>query len=606
MRDKFQVLVDKHEAVIEQKNRVFNTLGYVRLVLLVAMIFLGIFMFTMGFPVGLIGAFVGTAFASGILWFIHSEMHSKLNFHKGIVKICNRQLARISGEWTNFTDNGGTLADAAHFYARDLDIVGPKSLFQLLNTTHTWFGRKAFSRDLLAPPHNAEEIKKRQAAIEELSGDVEFTSQMQYHLSQIGVNALDEKLQKQLSNASIFFHNTAAKFLLTYMPVPTILLIAAGVIFAIQPLWTAGAMLIAAQMLVWGVSWRHIAGYFGLMGNMPYKLGKYAAAINAITARKFSCEKLLEIQAQLNEASAAVNELEKIGDRIDIKHNALLYLALNAVLLWDFHCAFLLENWKKKHAAQTDKWFTAIAEFESLQSFSHLPNVCTHTCLPEIQAKKPLYQIIDATGIGHPLILNESRVNNDLSFNNNIFIISGSNMSGKTTFMRTVGINLILARAGSFVCAEKMTCAPFDVVTSMRISDDLNEGISTFYAELKRIKLIIDAASENPNMLFLIDEIFKGTNSIDRLAGAEAVISRLNEMGCAGMLSTHDLELCRLAGTGVSRIQNHSFSEFYQNNGIHFDYKIKPGQSQTTNAKYLMQMVGLTCASAQQEDFSFF
>jgi DNA mismatch repair ATPase MutS len=199
---------------------------------------------------------------------------------------------------------------------------------------------------------------------------------------------------------------------------------------------------------------------------------------------------------------------------------------------------------------------------------------------------------MEAQELGHPLIPNDMRVNNDTACKNNIFIISGSNMSGKTTFLRTVGINLVLAHAGSFVCAKQMSFYVTQIMTSMRIVDDLNEGISTFYAEIKRIKGIIELAGKELGMFFLIDEIFRGTNSVDRLNGAKTVLSKLDKIGALGIITTHDLDLCEMVNS-YSRIKNFSFSEDYRNNQIYFDYKLKVGKSTTTNAKYLMEMVGI-------------
>jgi DNA mismatch repair ATPase MutS len=241
-----------------------------------------------------------------------------------------------------------------------------------------------------------------------------------------------------------------------------------------------------------------------------------------------------------------------------------------------------------KYSHIAESWFLALGEFESLLCFSNLPNVCGNTCLPDLTTGK----IISAKEMGHPLIPNASRVNNDVSCNNNIFIVSGSNMSGKTTFLRTVGINLVLCRAGSFVCSKQMRFSAMEIMTSMRIVDDLNEGVSTFYAELKRIKAIIEFSKQTPDMIFLIDEIFKGTNSVDRLIGAKTVLSKLNEMGAIGIITTHDLDLCDIVSQ-YPRQKNYSFSEYYHDDEIHFDYKIKPGKSTTTNAKYLMKMIGI-------------
>ena len=597
MNDKFLSIIKKNETILEKGNKIFNIIGYAKIITLPLLFVHLVFVFSMRFPpvlTTLCGIFMLGIIA---LWVFHSKLHEKIDFHKGIVDICNRHLARISGEWTGFRDTGAELAGTEHPYARDLDIVGAKSLFQLLNTTHTWFGRLSFARDLLMPSFSVEEISRRQAAIAELNGEVEFTSEIQYHLSQIGINPLDEELAEELADNSPFISNIAVKFLFTYMPIPTIVLTAGGAIFQTSALWLAGLALAGLQMVIWGITWRRAMGYIGLMSRLPYKLGKYTAAINTITAKNFTSKKLKDLQSRLNETSEAIIAIEKISNRIDVKHNAIIYFAMNAFLLWDCHCAFLLEGWKRKYSAQAGMWFEAVAEFESLMCFSHLPNICNNACLPEVLEFSQNGKGISAAGMGHPLLPNKSRVNNDLRFDNDILIISGSNMSGKTTFMRTVGINLILARAGSYVCAEQMSCAPFDLMTSMRISDDLNEGISTFYAELKRIKGIIDAVRGNSNMLFLIDEIFKGTNSVDRLAGAEAVISQLEGMRAVGMISTHDLELCKLAEVS-GRIKNFSFSEHYKDGRIYFDYKLKPGQSKTTNAKFLMEMVGIYTVDA--------
>ena len=165
-------------------------------------------------------------------------------------------------------------------------------------------------------------------------------------------------------------------------------------------------------------------------------------------------------------------------------------------------------------------------------------------------------------------------------------------MSGKTTYLRTVGINIVLARAGGPVCAKEMVFSDLHIITSMRIADDLNEGVSTFYAELKRIKKILDAAKCNHSTMFLIDEIFRGTNSIDRLEGAKTILTKLNQLNAIGMVTTHDLELCDLQ-LRISRIQNYSFSEYYENKKICFNYKMQPGKAKTTNAKYLMELIGI-------------
>ena len=264
-------------------------------------------------------------------------------------------------------------------------------------------------------------------------------------------------------------------------------------------------------------------------------------------------------------------------------------IILNSLLLWDYKNAIDLDNWKMKYSDSVENWFYTLGELESLISFANLPRICNNMCLPSFNNKN---NIIEATNIGHPLINNEKRICNDFKLDNNIYIISGSNMSGKTTFMRTVGINMVLARAGSYVCADSMLSSKMKIITSMRIRDDLNEGISTFYAELKRIKKIIDQSHSDPQTLFLIDEIFRGTNSVDRLKGSEGVLKELCKSHVSGMITTHDLEVCNLEDENPN-ITNYSFNEHYVDGEIFFDYKIKNGRSLTTNAEYLLRKVGI-------------
>jgi len=568
---------------------IFNVLGYVKLFLALLIGILIYHIFTKGFPLELIISCAAAFIILVIFWIYHNRLHDNINYSKGIISICNRQIDRITGKWTAFEDTGVEFVDAEHAYACDLDIIGPKSLFQFLNTTHTWHGRQTFANDLLRPAYGRRELEERQEAISELSNDIDFASKIQYHLSQIGVDSSAVKLVEELKDKKPFSKHKAVKILLNYAPVLNFIFIAGIIVFQQKSLYLSGAIIALIQAIIWIVGMPRTQKYLGVMAHLPYKLSAYSTVIEILTGKDFTSEKLKRINAQLNVASQAIKDLGKIADKISAKHNGIIYFIVNVFLLWDYECAFLLEEWKSKYSHLAEQWFTAVGEFESLLCFSHLPNACDNTCLPVISEKG---NVIETRGMGHPLLPNEIRINNDLQFNKNIFIISGSNMSGKTTFLRTVGINLVLARSGGFVCAQQMTCSPFDIMTSMRIADDLNEGVSTFYAELKRIKGIIDFAHKKPNMIFLIDEIFRGTNSVDRLTGAKTVISKLNVLGVTGMISTHDLELCELAHI-YGRIKNYSFSEHYKDNGIHFDYKMKPGKSKTTNAKYLMEMVGI-------------
>ena len=590
MEKVFHDIIQPHQLNLDTDSRTFNRLGYLKIFVFLVAVICTALLISRGFNIWLVGLTVLLIVVFVSLWLYHYKVENRINYAKGIIAICNAHIDRITGGWASFKDIGAEFIDARHAYSSDLDIVGSKSLFQYLNTTNTWYGRQAFANDLLHPNYDIPEIQTRQKAIAELSNDIPFTNDVQYYLSEIGVRESDVQLVEELSNNQQFTRYKIVKIILTYLPVATFMLFICGLVFSQNIFYIAGATLFVLQSII-GRIWQAMPPkkYLGLMGTMPYKLGRFSYVINMLCQKDFDSEKLNQIKNRLYEAGTALKALERIENKLQVRFNGIIYIVLKVTLLWDYHCAFLLEEWKRKYAPHAETWFKSIGEMESLISFSHLPNVCTNTCTPE---PLPNALSLTAQGLGHPLLSNDSRINNDISLDNRIFIISGSNMSGKTTFMRAMGVNILLARTGSFVCASALSCGIFEIMTSMRIADNLNEGVSTFYAELTRIKRIIDVAHKTPNLIFLIDEIFRGTNSIDRLAGAEAVLSTLDAVGSIGLITTHDLELCKLATTRP-RIKNHSFSEYYQGNKICFDYKIKAGQSQTTNARFIMEMVGL-------------
>jgi len=589
MHEKFLPLIKQCNDELHKYSSTFNIIGYAKLSM-VAFLMLAIYLvfrnnFALGYVLLLICAFI----VSVALWVYHSQLSSKINYIKGHIAIYNRQISRINGQWVNFKDIGAEFIDTHHPYSSDLDIVGKKSLFQFLNTTHTWHGRHAFANDLLRPTYGSDELKSRQEAIAELSRDIEFSSKIQYHLSKIGIDSAMPSFIECIKNNSAFIQSKTYQFMLTYTPALTLILIAGIVIFQQSQLYIAIVIIAAVQFLIWAYGASKARKYLSPIAKLPYKLSTYSKIIDILTEQNFTAHKLTHIQKQLNNAKEAIKNLSSVADKVSIQHNVILYFLANIFLLWDYYCAFSLQDWKQKYAHMSEEWFLAIGEFESMLSLSHLPNVCNNTSLPVIDKET---RSISAKSMGHPLLPNKDRINNDFCFNNNIHIVSGSNMSGKTTFLRTIGINIILARTGGFVCAGEMRLAVLGVATSMRLADDLNEGVSTFYAELKRIKAVIELIQSQPNTVFLIDEIFRGTNSIDRLAGAKGVISKLDSLNAIGLLSTHDLELCELESLH-SRIRNYSFSEHYKNNKLCFDYKLKSGKSNTTNAKYLMQMIGI-------------
>jgi len=588
----FEQEIKKHEERLLKQNLTYKRVGYIKLahVAFVAFFIYLIFNYNDN-PIPFIVSSIVIFLLIGF-WIFHGKLKEEINYSKGMIQINQRHLDRITGAWSGFSDIGSEFVNHDHAYASDLDIVGRKSIFQFLNTTNTWHGRQQFANDLLAPSYTAEEIQKRQEAILELSEAIPFSNHVQYQFSQIGVHVTAKFIPKWLADKTTFMKSKALKTLAIYAPLITLLFAGFTFLTSITFLYFPVLVLFACQLLIWGASFFKTSNYLADIAHLSYNLDAYTQVIKSLQAQSFNSEKLKQIQEVLsdseNAAILAIKELARLANRANMRRNGIAFVILNMTLLFDITTAIGFCAWKQKYANYAEAWFVNLGEFESLLSFSNLPNVMPTTCLPKIVAGKT----IEAKEIGHPLITNDKRVSNDVMLKDHIFIISGSNMSGKTTFMRTIGVNLILARCGSFVCAKDMHVSLLSVITSMRIADNLSEGISTFYAELRRVKRMIEMAKEAPDTLFLIDEIFRGTNSVDRLVGAKTILEKLDELRVVGIITTHDLELCDIAKT-KSRIKNYSFSESYSENEIHFDYLMKAGKSTTTNAKYLMRMMDI-------------
>lgn len=593
MEDIFISAIHNEENILARNKKLYNSVGIIKLILfsMFAICIYFIIIQQEDMPFKLTGSVLLILQIAS--WLYHAVLGSRIEHAEGIIAINQRHLDRISGKWTEFSDIGEEFIDSEHPYGCDLDIVGKKSLFQFLNTTHTWHGRQAFANDLLYSAYTRQQIKQRQEAVRELAQNSSLSCELEYLFSKVGSDSSSEKLVQELQNGHPFMKNRFLRFFLTYLPVLLFLFIGLSLIFHLKQFYYPAFLCMTFQLFLWALGIAATNKYVSSINRLPFRLNAYKDVLKLIENTRFSAPELQQIQANLISldvsAAQAIKELVKITDKVNIRSNPLFYFFLNALLLWDYECAFMLESWKAKYARHCEKWFLAFGELESLLCFAAMPNVCSHTCFPQHSDRRG----ITAAEIGHPLLNNSSRVTNHLELNDTILIISGSNMSGKTTYLRSIGINIVLARAGGSVCAKEMLCSDLHIITSMRIADNLSEGISTFYAELKRIKRILDAAGQDSDTLFLIDEIFRGTNSVDRLCGARTVITKLNQLNVIGMITTHDLDLCELQKE-MSGIQNFSFSEYYKNGQICFDYKMQPGKSKTTNARYLMELIGIS------------
>ena len=321
----------------------------------------------------------------------------------------------------------------------------------------------------------------------------------------------------------------------------------------------------------------------------------YRNMLNHIEKHKFKSEYIVNLCGKLYDndglsASKQIDAFSKICEAIANRRNV-LYPILNSILMIEYYWTISIERWKIKSGNDFEDWLNTIGELEALCSIAVIKCDNPYWSMPMIVTGPSK---IIAKNMGHPL-LGEKRVSNNLKVEEThpVMLITGSNMSGKSTFMRTVAINIVLAYAGAPVCADQFYCTIMDLYSCMRVSDNLGQSISSFYAEILKIKNIVKASNEGKQVLFLLDEIFKGTNSRDRHTGAMILVKQLSKTGNLGFVSTHDLKLGEMENHKNSKIKNYHFSEYYRENKIYFDYKLKTGVSPTRNAMYLMKLAGI-------------
>lgn len=593
MEEKFKERIDKYRLLWESENKIYGRIANLRLVVLLASLYMTYLLVKMQ---GQFMVLVLTViFYGGFVYLVykHQKIKEKLEYYESMRLINEKYVKRMNGEWHEFEDRGEELLDEAHPYALDLDLVGERSLFQKINTTHTWYGRKKLAQTLLEPSFTESQIVERQKAVKELMQDLDFCQKVEGATAKRKKAAQNpEKLLGYAKEDEPFLKSGVWRKLTVILPWMVIGALALGYVLDVHLLITIALTVMFANYGFQFFHAPHIGQIKSMLGTVVYELNEYVHILEILKEKRFSSPYLKERSALLFEdttsALSALKSLEKMSSRANVTYQPIVGIPLDAIWLWDLKVVFALEDWRRTYGAQIEHYLETIGEVESLISLSVLGHVEEQVSFPLVEAEG---KFVKGTGVGHPLISTEVRICNDVKMDHEIFVITGSNMSGKTTFLRTIGINLVLAYAGAPVLAEQLNCSMMKIYTSMRIRDDLTHGISTFYAELTRIKQIIDAAKVNDQMLFLIDEIFRGTNSADRIIGATSVVKALDNYGSIGAITTHDMELCQLKDT--ADVTNYHFSETYTEGTIKFDYCIKEGPSTTTNAKYLMKMVGI-------------
>lgn len=566
-----------------------RTIGNVRLAVGISAVVLGFFVFGrvaispywLLFPAVLFGVLV--------VW--HAQVFSALEIAQRTVVFYERGLARVQHRWAGTGEQGNRFRDSSHVYAEDLDLFGPGSLYELLCTVRTRAGEDTLARWLLAPAVPAE-VLARQEAVAELRPGLDLREKLALAGEDFRSEVHGDSLTAWAQRRAVRWRRgtTSAAFVIAGATVVTFLLYMASV--------TTRTPFLACLLidLAFGFALRSKVSEVVEAVESPARDLVLTTRILELIEQSRSAAALIQrmrsgLEREGRLASARIEHLERLVTRQDWTHNP-FFAPIAAVLLWSVHTSVAIEKWRQRFGSEVRSWLETVAEFEALCAFAAYGYEHPSDPFPDIADGSPGF---DAEQLRHPLMPPEHCVPNDVLLGgpHQLVIVSGSNMSGKSTLLRTIGVNTVLAWAGAPVRARKLRLTPLQVGASIRVLDSLQDGRSRFYAEITRLRQILDLASGSASVLFLIDELLSGTNSHDRRIGAEAIVTSLVERAAIGMITTHDLALAHIADALPGRAVNLHFADTLENGTLHFDYRLHPGVVQRSNALELMRSVGL-------------
>jgi hypothetical protein len=535
---------------------------------------------------------IGVFLVLGVLQENHIR---RLRFRARAIDFFERGLARIEGRWAGSGETGERFLNQAHPYARDLDLFGRASLFELLCTARTRAGEETLAGWLLAAAP-IDEVLARQEALRELEGRVGFRAKLFSLGESVRLGVHPQAL------AAWGERKPAFPRLLTRVLTRT--LSALWIVSLIA--WALGAPGdLAAAISLLNLAWAHrIYRRLDEGADSLEKAADGLALLSGVLAllerENFTAPKLVALQAAVKRdgipPSVAVKKLARIVDYVSGRHNLFARL-LDVFLFWSAQLMFAAERWQQEFGPAISGWLKAVGELEALTALAGYAYEHPDDAFPEFVAagESSTAPVFDAEGMAHPLMHAAKAVSNDVKLGDGLqlLILSGPNMAGKSTFIRAVGVNAVLAQAGAPVRATRLRLSPLTVTASICVLDSLSGGVSRFYAEIHRVKLICDLTEGPVPVLFLLDELLSGTNSHDRLAGSEFIVRRLMERNAIGIVSTHDLALARIPEEMPGRAANSHFEDRFEAGELIFDYKLKPGVVKTNNALELMRSIGL-------------
>lgn len=581
----------KYKANIEKLNYIISKLSILRLLIVGVAIILSYYFYKRENIISLIMSLILLFIIFIIIAYYHNIKINEKKEYEVYININRKGISRIKGEFKENEDKGEEFLKDEHPFVSDLDIFGRNSLFQMINSTKTKFGRsKLFKMLTLESIPTRDEILKKQDAIKELGSKVEWRQSLEVKstLKKSGTKDIDELLKWAKSKNEI-------KPLFKIIPYLFIVITVMSVVLVILNVLPISYLILMFMInyLVVKILTKDLIPIIKLFDKHKKDIEAYTNLLMLIDNENFESIFLKDLKLKLKNNSKScvkeMKELKKLVDWLGDSSSNAYYLLLNITILSDIFILRNLEEWRKINGDKLKKWLDIMGEFEALSSISNLSFDFENWSYAKIVDE----DIVEAIDIGHPMLEERAVVNSfTLTSNEKVALITGSNMSGKSTFLRTIGLNLLLSYIGAPSCSKSFTCGIFSIYTCMRTKDNLEESISSFYAEILRIKILIEAAKKGEKVFFLLDEIFKGTNSKDRHEGAKVLINQLVNNKALGLVSTHDLELCDLEKTKIW-LKNYNFQEYYEKNNIKFDYKLRIGKSKTQNAVHLMKLAGI-------------
>lgn len=593
IRAKYQKLKQEQEILLAELKRKHLWISLLRLFVFIAGAVLTGLAFTRSATLGsavLISALILFLF----LLKIFEDFAERIRIAENLSLINRNEISALDGDLSSF-DGGSDLNDPRHDFSVDVDLFGDASLFSYLNRTVTGSGRSILAGWLLDPYELRNEIVPMQEAVKELSARLEW--RQRFTACGLGKPLDDNEIRSLREWLDCTGDSFASPFKrAVYYILPALAVSALGLLIAGVIPFSALMLIFLINLSLVGLSLSKTNRIHALVSRKHHFLTSFEQLLAAFENESFSSSVLLSVKEKLCSAEGSVagkiRDLNRIIRKFDNRLNLFGGFLLNGFLLWDFHCIMKLESWRRSSEQGLPLWLGLLGRVDALNSLANHAFNNPDYCYPSIAAGEP---VLEAVALGHPLLPVEARVCNDFSINDKgrVFIITGANMAGKSTFLRTVAVNLILGMSGAPVCAREMSLTPVKLFTSMRTVDSLSQNESYFYAELKRLKILKEKLENGENMFFVLDEILKGTNSTDKSLGSKQFLGKLVDLGGTGMIATHDISLGEMEQVYPGKVFNLCFEIGIDGENISFDYLLRGGITRKMNAAFLMKQMGI-------------